>query len=172
MAVYRRGDVWWYKFRFAGQMIRESAKTGSKTVAREAERQRRRELEAGYNNLQDKRDQRVRTISQVAAEFLEQYRLKTPKSAVFAEYAIGHLSEHLGKRMMVDLDEDAVKAYQTARLKEKASPKTINEEVGFCFGSRVIKATRSECDSGGPNRSSSKPGLPSARRSPKIKSRL
>ena len=24
MSVYKRGDVWWYKFRFAGQMIRES----------------------------------------------------------------------------------------------------------------------------------------------------
>ena len=31
MSVYRRGDVWWYKFRFAGQMIRESSKSESKT---------------------------------------------------------------------------------------------------------------------------------------------
>ena len=45
MAVYKRGGVWWYKFRFAGRMIRESAKTESKTVARSAEKQRTRELE-------------------------------------------------------------------------------------------------------------------------------
>jgi hypothetical protein len=36
--VYKRGKVWWYKFRFEGQTIRESAKTFSKAVARDAER--------------------------------------------------------------------------------------------------------------------------------------
>jgi integrase len=33
--------------------------------------------------------------------------------------------------MIVDVDEEAVLAYQAQRLREKASPKTINEEVGF-----------------------------------------
>jgi len=45
MSVYKRGDVWWYKFRFAGQVIRESSKSKSRTVARAAELARRRELE-------------------------------------------------------------------------------------------------------------------------------
>jgi hypothetical protein len=30
VSVYKRGDVWWYKFVFNGQVIRESAKTNSK----------------------------------------------------------------------------------------------------------------------------------------------
>jgi hypothetical protein len=46
----RRHRVWWYKFYFAGQEIRESSKSTSKTVAKNAEQQRRRELEVGYNN--------------------------------------------------------------------------------------------------------------------------
>ena len=45
VSVYRRGDVWWYKFQFGGRMIRESSKSESKTVAKDAERSRRRELE-------------------------------------------------------------------------------------------------------------------------------
>ena len=49
MSVYRRGDVWWYKFRFAGQVFRESSKSASKTVAKDAERARRRELEGSFN---------------------------------------------------------------------------------------------------------------------------
>ena len=44
MAVYQRGNVYWYKFKFGNRLIRESAKTHLKTLAREAERQRRREL--------------------------------------------------------------------------------------------------------------------------------
>ena len=39
MAVFPRGNVWWYKFYFAGQFIRESSKSTSKTVAKNAETQ-------------------------------------------------------------------------------------------------------------------------------------
>jgi len=33
--------------------------------------------------------------------------------------------------MMVDINEAVVKTYQTTRLKEKAAPKSVNEEVTF-----------------------------------------
>src|SRR5579863_7258987 len=96
MAVYKRGGVWWYKFQFAGRMIRESVKTNSKTVARESERQRRRELEEGYNNLGDRRDERIQPVSSVAKAYLDDYKLKH-RSGTFAEYALGHVTRHLGK---------------------------------------------------------------------------
>jgi integrase len=38
---------------------------------------------------------------------------------------------HLGKLLAVDTSPEVVRKYQVARLKEKASPKTINEEVGI-----------------------------------------
>ena len=63
MAVFRRGEVWWFKFYFAGRLIRESSKSSSKTVAKEAEKQKRRELEAGYHNInQQVREQRIRSL--------------------------------------------------------------------------------------------------------------
>jgi hypothetical protein len=62
MAVYRRGDVYWYSFIFAGQRVQESSKSRSKTVAKEAEKQRHRELEAAINGLAPSRDSRIRTI--------------------------------------------------------------------------------------------------------------
>jgi len=48
--VYQRGKqgLWWYRFRFGGRIVHESAKTASKTIARDAERARRRELEHKY----------------------------------------------------------------------------------------------------------------------------
>jgi integrase len=130
MAVYLRGSTWWYKFQFADRLIRESAKTTSKTVARAAERQRRRELEEGYNNIGDRRDERVQALSAVAKAYLDDYKLKH-RSRVFAEYAVGHVVRQLGRLLLVDISADTVKQYQIARLKEQASPKTINEEVGF-----------------------------------------
>ena len=52
MSVYRPtkdSKVWWYDFVFEGQRVRESAKTRSKTIAKDAEKARRRELEESYN---------------------------------------------------------------------------------------------------------------------------
>ena len=53
MAIYIRGDVYWYEFVFAGKRVRESAMTGSKTVAKESEKSRRRALERTLAGLPD-----------------------------------------------------------------------------------------------------------------------
>lgn len=130
LAVYRRGEIWWYEFNFAGERVRESAKTASKTVAKQAEVNRRRELERGFNGIEDTREERVRPLKKIAAEYLEDYCLRN-RSGVYAKYAVGHVVRHLGDQMAVDITDKTVRAYQTARLKESAAPKTINEEVGF-----------------------------------------
>jgi integrase len=130
MAIFRRGNTWWYKFYFAGRLVRESAKSTSKTVAKKAEKQRRRDLEEAYNNISDNREQRVQTVGQTAHEYLEDYKLRH-RSATFAEYAIGHITRFVGNHMQIDVSDDTVKQYQSLRLKEGAAPKSINEEVGF-----------------------------------------
>jgi hypothetical protein len=79
MSLFRRGDVWWYEFWFAGRRIQESSKSPSETVARTAEQNRRRELEEGFNNFTDIRRERVRTFSDVADEFFSGYKLRLPK---------------------------------------------------------------------------------------------
>jgi hypothetical protein len=48
---YPNSRNWWYEFRFAGQRIRESTKTRSRKLAREAEHARRRQLEESYNGI-------------------------------------------------------------------------------------------------------------------------
>ncbi|MGA2117322.1 MAG: tyrosine-type recombinase/integrase [Bryobacteraceae bacterium] len=130
MAVFKRGKVWWYEFIFAGRRVRESVKTHSKTVAKLAEQKRRRELEEGFNGLEDTRDERIKSMKELAAAYLAEYKLRH-RSVTFAEYAVGNVTRHLGELMAVDVTDKTVKTYQTARLKEKAAPKTINEEVGF-----------------------------------------
>ncbi len=130
MAPYKRGGIWWFKFYFAGQLICESSKSTSKTVAKGAEQQRRRELEAGFHNLKEVRQQRIRCLREIIAEYLVGYRLRY-RSASFAEYALGHVSRLLGAELVVDVSEAMVLGYQESRLREKASPKSINEEVRF-----------------------------------------
>jgi len=130
MAPYKRGGIWWYKFYFAGRLICESSKSTSKTVAKGAEQQRRRELETGFHDLKEVRQQRIRCLREIIKEYLVGYRLRY-RSATFAEYALGHVSRLLGGELVVDVSEATVLAYQESRLREKAAPKSINEEVRF-----------------------------------------
>ncbi len=130
MSLIRRGQIWWYEFWFAGQRIQESSRSTSKTIARGAEQRRRRELEEGFNDFEDVRQERVRTIRDLGDAYLASYRLRNPQSAVFAEYAVRHVQRLLGEKMLVDINEQVVREFQDKRLEEGAAPKTINEEVG------------------------------------------
>jgi len=68
MSVFRRGKTWWYKFTINGQLIRESAKTNSKTMAKGAELARRREVEQAYNHVPKR--ERVPLLSNAADVWL------------------------------------------------------------------------------------------------------
>jgi hypothetical protein len=90
MAVYRpqykdkktgelkHTKVWYYEFIFAGRLVRESAKTKSKTVAKLAEQARRRDLEKGYNGVSDERQERIRNVAELATPFLADYKVRQP----------------------------------------------------------------------------------------------
>jgi hypothetical protein len=99
MSVYRRGGTLWFKFRFAGKIIRESAKTRSLPIARRAARERRKQVELGYNNLLDEdRSQRVQTLNEAAESYEKSYAARnTPNAAQYFHYCVKHLVEHLGR---------------------------------------------------------------------------
>lgn len=128
--------IWYYEFIFAGRLVKESTKTTSKTFAKQAEQTRRRELEKGFNGVSDERQERVRNVGELAKGFLSAYKVRQPKSATFAEHALGHVLHLMGGLMAVDVTDKMVVRYQTDRLKENAAPKTINDEV--CFLLRVL----------------------------------
>jgi len=130
MATYQRGKYWWYRFRFAGERVDEPTKSTSRTVAKDAERQHRKTLEAGYNNFKEVRQNRIRILEEIIDEYLTGYRLRY-RSASFAEYALGHVSRLLGTKIVADITDISVLHYQEDRLREKAAPKSINEEVRF-----------------------------------------
>jgi hypothetical protein len=47
MALYKRGDTYWYQFQFNGQRIQQSAQTGNKDAARQIEAAHRIRLAKG-----------------------------------------------------------------------------------------------------------------------------
>ncbi len=129
MSTYKRGGIWWYRFKFAGQTIRESTKSASRVVARDAERARRRELEEGFNGLT--KPQRAQVFSAVAEQWLAAKSAHlAPRSITIECLNLKHLNPVFGNRLLCDISADDIAAYQVIRLKEGAAPKTVNLEIG------------------------------------------
>jgi hypothetical protein len=132
VAIYRptkQSRVWWYDFIFEGQRVRESAKTHSKTLAKDAERVRHRELEESFNGI--KRRARAKLFSVAADEWLMRKKLTLAASSQRIEGAnLKHLCPKFEKRLVTDIQATDVSRYQQVRLSEGAAPKTINLEVG------------------------------------------
>ncbi|MDZ4798874.1 MAG: hypothetical protein SGI92_11980 [Bryobacteraceae bacterium] len=127
----KESRVWWYEFTFAGKRIRESSKSQRKTLAQQAEKNRRLELEKGFNAIEENRAARIQTVAEIADAYLESYKLRNPRSVTFASAALGHLKRLLGSVIRVDVTPKTIKGYQSARLREGTAPKSINEETGF-----------------------------------------
>src|SRR5271165_2276981 len=55
MAVYKRGRVWWYKFTWNGEAIRESTKQNNKRIAEQIEAAHKTSLAKGEVGLRDRK---------------------------------------------------------------------------------------------------------------------
>jgi integrase len=146
MAVYRpkfrdpktgklvESHVWWYEFSIAGRRVRESTKTHLLTLAREAEQNRRRELERAFVGAPiKKRASRVNSVAEILKSYLAGYELDhrdRQQSVLFAKGRLAHVKRLLGGSLLPDLTEDAIRGYIKTRIEEKASGRTINMEVG------------------------------------------
>lgn len=135
--LYKRGETWWWRIKFAGRVIRESAKTNSKELARRAEIKRRRELEEGYHGL--KKGQPPQSLKSASDAWLEMKKpTLAPKSYLIEETNLTHLLPVLGQKLLTDITAEDISRYQQKRRKEKArtsadrltAPKTVNLEVG------------------------------------------
>jgi hypothetical protein len=67
MSLYKRGEVYWYEFRFNGARVQESAQTGNKDAARQIEAAHRVRLAKGEAGIKDR--VRVPTLADFAPRF-------------------------------------------------------------------------------------------------------
>jgi integrase len=55
MSIYKRGEVYWYRFMWKGQLVRESTKQGNDKVARQMEAAHRTSLAKGEVGIREKK---------------------------------------------------------------------------------------------------------------------
>jgi integrase len=123
------GAIWWMRFRFAGRFVHESTRTTSKTVAREAERQRRRELVDKLNRIE--RRTLPPCLENAATQWLEEAKphLAERTHDIYDVAIRCHLTPALGSLLLCDLNAREIAAYQARRKAEHASARTLNKEL-------------------------------------------
>jgi integrase len=122
------GGVYWYKFRFEGQVVRESARTASKTVAQKAERARRRQLEDAANGIA-RRERPV--LFPIAADRWLDSLSGALKPITLGHYRIyaGKLKERFPNRLVIDIDERDVAELQRKLTAEGFAGRTVNLQI-------------------------------------------
>src|SRR3984957_21144056 len=102
MSVYKRGDVYWYDFWFNGSPIRDSAHTKSKTIAKQAEQQRRRDLERAINRIS--KPVRMQLFKFAAERLIEDKRARRAhNTGQLYHYALKPVIEEFGGRLVCDI---------------------------------------------------------------------
>ncbi len=152
MALFKRGRIWWFEVLFHGQRIQKGSKSESKTVARAAEADHRRQLERTLAGMpMEDRGKRVQTVAAAVAGYLEDYALThRPQSILFVTGRLQRVVEALGGVMLHERTEDRIQAYQRERKAAGVTGRTINAELGElsrALGGRQFQTARPKATS-------------------------
>jgi integrase len=139
-----KSKIWWMDFRLCGRRIRESTGVTRKTLAIEAEKRRKLELERSLAGLPaESKESRIRSVAEVCEAYRTRYAHgHKPKSVAWVNERLTPILRHLAGVVLPDLTEDRLRAFIVARRAEGAGSRTINMEVSIL--SRCIGRKRSE----------------------------
>lgn len=126
-------NVYWYEFIFGGKRIRESAKTTRKSIATEAEKRKRLELERAYAGLPvEAAAMRISTVLDCTKAYRKAYELgHRAKSQTWVKERLPHVEKALGNVLLPELTEERIREYMQARKAEGVGGRTINMEVSM-----------------------------------------
>jgi integrase len=123
MAVYKRGNVWWYKFNFNGESIRESTKQSNRRVAVQMEAAHKTALAKGEVGIREHKT--VPTLKVFAEhDFLPHVRSRfaaKAKTQKYYEYGVKSLCgyERLANERLDAITTERISEYVNYRQKMK-----------------------------------------------------
>jgi integrase len=128
-----RSNVLWYEFTYAGKRIRESAKTTRRTIAVEAEKRKRLDLERARAGLPvEAPSTRISTVLDCTKAYRKAFdQGHREKSRVWVAERLAHVERLLGTALLPDLTEDRIRAYLRKRAGEGVGGRTINMELSL-----------------------------------------
>ncbi len=138
MAIYKRGDTYWYEFRFNGQRIQESAQTKNKEAARVIESAHRVRLAKADADIVEKPP--AKAFKDFAPEFLKAIETlckDKPRTIAFYQERMRRLLDfpELVKCRLDKIDEELIeklkrqRTRQVSRLGKPLAVASINREL-------------------------------------------
>ncbi len=121
MAVFRRGKIWWYDFRFKGTRIRESTKATTRAEAVQAEAVRKAELAQGKARVQ-RAEPSPRFTEFAYGEFSHWCANEhKDRPSTFARYmrSIKALAGFFGPRALEAIDSGTVERFKLQRNQQR-----------------------------------------------------
>lgn len=132
MGIYKRGEIYWYRFNWHGEQIRESTKQGNPRVARQIEAAHKTALAKGEVGI------RHRTPAPTLKEFAEKDFLpyvrvtsaSKPRTVTFYETTANNLiASKLGNLPLTSINAAAISEFVAMRRAKEMEISTINRDL-------------------------------------------
>ncbi|MSV35280.1 MAG: site-specific integrase [Bryobacterales bacterium] len=131
MAVYKRGKIWWYKFTWNGEPIRESTKHTNKRVAEQVEAAHKTALAKGEVGIRKRMP--VPTLAGFKDQFTQAIEVRCaakPRTVAFYKEKLTRLLEYpaLACAQLDKIDEALIERYVQER-RRRVGPATVNRQL-------------------------------------------
>jgi integrase len=133
MAVYKRGRVWWYRFTWKGEAIRETTKQTNKRVAEQIEAAHKTSLAKGEVGIREKKPAPTlqRFIDEDFLPFVRTTKVSKPNTVRFYENSAANVKAY-SKLSGLRLDEikaEHITAFVAHRQTAKIQVSTLNADL-------------------------------------------
>jgi integrase len=133
MSLYKRGDVWWYKFVWRGELIRESTKQSNKRVAEQIEAGRKTQMAKGEAGIKDR--VKCPTLGEFATSaflpFVEKHSKAKPTTVTFYTSRVGLLKTfpRIWNAKLDAITAEDITAFIAMRQNSTDAVATINRDL-------------------------------------------
>jgi len=124
--LWRRGNIWWLRYRVAGREHRESSHSTSQREAEKLLDKRQAELSVGILTAPDAK--RV-TFPDLAQIIRDDYKVRGRRSTVTLEGSLQNLEAFFGACRALAITSDRITTYERERLDAGAARATVNKEL-------------------------------------------
>lgn len=139
MALHKRGEYWWFNFRFNGRKIQGPTKVKSKTVAREIEAAYRVKLAKQEAGIEAPEKVEAPGFKKAVKDFLAWSKTEhRPNTCQRYETSSIPLLKHFKDTPLDKITVEEVEKYKTARKRQKSQktgtkikPGTVNRELAL-----------------------------------------
>lgn len=129
MGLYKRGQVWWMSFVYAGKRIRKSTETENKGLAEFIHAKVKSSIIEGkwFDVVVEKEI----TFRELMDRYMKEHSRVKKKSWQRDLVSISHLLPFFGFFTLAEITPSLISKYKAQRYTEKASPATINRELAL-----------------------------------------